>query len=169
MHHRLSRYIFSSLIFFAACGPLRAQTTAPKLYNPSANALTDIATAVKQARAAKKYVLLMAGGNWCVWCLEFNRFMLSDPQVDSLLSADYVLYHLNYSQENQNGAILAKYGFPQRFGFPVFIVLDENGNRLHTQNSSYLEQGKSYNKRKVVEFLASWNRSALDPGSYIKH
>ena len=35
--------------------------------------------------------------------------------------------------------ILAKYGYPQRFGFPVFIVLDGNGNRIHTQNSAYLE------------------------------
>ena len=29
---------------------------------------------------------------------------------------------------------------------------DENGNRIHTQNSVYLEEGKGYNKDKIAEF-----------------
>lgn len=147
---------------------LPAQSVQAKLYNPVANAETEIAGMIRKAKAEKKNVLIQAGGNWCVWCLEFNRFCHTDPQIDSVLAADFIVYHLNYSPENKNLSLLAKYGYPQRFGFPVFLVLDENGNRIHTQNSSYLEQGKSYNKRKVMEFLSSWNRTALDPASYRK-
>jgi thioredoxin-related protein len=143
-----------------------AQTSAAKLYNPSANASQEIADAVKKAKASKKHVLIQAGGNWCGWCLEFNRFTTTDTEIDSLIKTNYIIYHLNYSPENPNKAVFAKYGYPQRFGFPVFLILDENGNRIHTQNSSYLEQGRSYNKKKVIEFLKHWNKEAVDPRVY---
>lgn len=137
-----------------------------KLYDPSANAESDIAAAVKKAKAENKHVLVQIGGNWCKWCIEFNRFSKADPQIDSLLKANYVIYHLNYSKENRNEKKLAEYGFPQRFGYPVFIVLDGNGNKIHTQNSSYLEEKESYSKTKVMEFLKQWNRAALSPQNY---
>lgn len=154
------------LLFFAFNLVTAKAQSAVALYHPAANAQADIAEAVKQAKAQHKQILIQAGGNWCSWCIEFNRFCHADLQIDSILRADYVVYHLNYSPENKNLPILAKYSYPQRFGFPVFLVLDENGNRLHTQNSSYLEQGKSYNKNKVIEFFINWNRKALDPSVY---
>jgi len=48
---------------------------------------------------------------------------------------------------------LSGLGYPQRFGFPVFVVLDDKGNRLHTHNSDYPEEGKYHSKEKVLEFL----------------
>ena len=143
-----------------------AQTSAPKIYSPHANAQSDIAEAIKRAKAEKKNILIQAGGNWCGWCIEFNRFSHADRQIDSLLKADFIVYHLNYSPEQKNLTVLARYKFPQRFGFPVFLLLDEQGNLLHTQNSAYLEQGKSYNKGKVLEFLTHWNRVALSSATY---
>ena len=56
--------------------------------------------------------------------------------------------------------MFAKYGYAQRFGFPVFIILDGKGGRVHTQNSAYLEDGKkSYDPEKVLDFLEQWSRS----------
>ena len=43
------------------------------------------------------------------------------------MNANYVVYHLNYSKENYNAKLLTKYNFPQRFGFPVFLILDGEG------------------------------------------
>jgi len=137
-----------------------------KLYNPNANAEADIKAAVNKAKQSGKYVLIQAGGNWCSWCLRFNKFVTEDLQLDSAVKANYVVYHLNYSPENKNKAVFEKYGFAQRFGFPVFIILDANGSRIHTQNSSYLEEGKSYNKKKVLEFFNDWGPAALNPGNY---
>lgn len=143
-----------------------AQTTETKIYDINANAENDIAAAVKKAKAENKNVLLQAGGNWCSWCIEFNKFTHADSSIDSLINKNFVVYHLNYSKENLNKAVFAKYGYPQRFGFPVFIILDENGNRIHTQNSEYLEQGRSYNKQKVFEFLLQWTPAAMDASLY---
>ena len=142
-------------------------TQEKKLYDPAANAVTDIEAAVKRASAENKFVLIQGGGNWCGWCIEFARFCKADKQIDSIINNNFVWYHLNWSKENENKAIFAKYGFAQRFGFPVFIVLNEKGERIHTQNSEYLEDGKkSYSKKKVMSFLKMWSPQALDPKTY---
>ncbi|MFM6926048.1 MAG: thioredoxin family protein [Ferruginibacter sp.] len=147
----------------------QAQTEGNKLYHPDADATKDIAEAVKKAKAEHKYVLLQGGGNWCSWCIEFARFAKADPKIDSVIKAGFVWYHLNYSKENENKAVFAKYGYAQRFGFPVFIILNEKGERIHTQNSEYLEDGKkSYDQRKVQSFLEMWSPRALNPEMYGK-
>ena len=157
---------FLPIVFLLIIKNSQAQTNDTKIYDPFANAENDIAAAIKKAKAENKHVLLQAGGNWCSWCIEFNKFAHANGSIDSLLNKCFVVYHLNYSEENENKAIFAKYGYPQRFGFPVFIILDMNGNRIHTQNSEYLEQGSSYNKQKVFEFLLQWVPQALDASLY---
>jgi hypothetical protein len=47
-------------------------------------------------------------------------------------------------------------------------VLDGKGTRLHTQNSEYLEEGKGYNKDKILDFFKGWSPIALNPKSYTK-
>ncbi len=138
-----------------------------KLYKPDENANAAILSVVKEAKASGKHVLVEIGGNWCIWCARFNEFVSNDKSLDSLVSSNYIVYHLNYSKENKNADLLAKYGFPQRFGFPVFLVLNENGDLVHTQNSWYLEDGKkSYDKEKVTAFFTDWSINALDPKQY---
>ena len=148
-----------SIIFFTATYIL-AQTEAVTIYNPNANAREDIAAAVKQAKAENKQVLLQIGGNWCPWCVKLEGFMAEDAQVDSLLKADYVRVMVNYSKENKNEEAMKMLGNPQRFGFPVLIILGQDGMRLHTQDSWYLEKEKYYDKEKVMHFLEMWNVAA---------
>lgn len=137
------------------------------LYKPTENAEQKIAEAAKEAKQQGKQVLIQIGGNWCIWCARFNDFTTSDPSIDSLIKANYIVYHLNYSDENKNLKLLAKYGYPQRFGFPVFLVLDGNGKLLHTQNSGYLEDGKkSYKKEVVIGFFKDWMPAAFNPKQY---
>lgn len=52
-------------------------------------------------------------------------------------------------------------GNPARFGFPVFVILNEKGEPIHIQNSAYLEEGKGYSEQKVVEFLNAWTPNAV--------
>ncbi len=138
-----------------------------KLYKPEENAKQEIAKAVKDARAQGKFVFIQIGGNWCIWCARFNDFITNDKKIDSIIKSAFVVYHMNYSKENYNAALLAKYGYPQRFGFPVFLVLNSEGKLIHTENSWYLEDGKkSYDRDKVIEFFSDWSPKALDPKQY---
>ncbi|RYY38814.1 MAG: DUF255 domain-containing protein [Chitinophagaceae bacterium] len=137
-----------------------------RLYHPSANARKDLAAARAQAKAQKKHVLIQVGGNWCVWCYRFNAFTSADTTIRALLRDNYVVYHLNYSKENKNLDLLAELGYPQRFGFPVLLVLDADGKRLHTQDSGQLEKGNGYDREKVISFLRGWSPAAFDPVFY---
>lgn len=137
-----------------------------KLYNPAADARKDLAAAVAKAAKEGKHVLIQVGGNWCVWCYRFHDFVAKDTALARIENEGFVVYHLNYSKENKNLDVLKSFGFPQRFGFPVFVVLDGNGNRLHTQDSSLLEEGKGYNKEKVKSFFQAWSPTALDEKKY---
>ncbi len=136
------------------------------LYKPMENASEQISMAVKEAKKSGKHVLIQIGGNWCVWCARFNDFVTNDTSLDSIVNSNYVVYHLNYSKENYNADILKKYSFPQRFGFPVFLILNEKGDLIHTQTSWYLESGKGYDKEKVTAFFTDWGMKAFDESKY---
>jgi thioredoxin-related protein len=159
----MNKIFFFFLVLFTS----NAFAQDSRLYHPEADAAKDIAAAVKKAAAEKKYVLLQAGGNWCSWCIEFERFARATPRIDSVMKAGFVCYHLNWSKENENKKIFKQYGYAQRFGFPVFIILNAKGERIHTQNSEYLEDGKKgYNPAKVQAFLEMWSPRALNPAMY---
>jgi hypothetical protein len=82
------------------------------------------------------------------------------------MKADYVFTLLSTSKEKKNLDILAELGYPQRFGYPVMVILDQDGNRIHTQNSVFLEKDKSYDEKVVARFLKHWSPAALDSKNY---
>lgn len=137
------------------------------IYNPAANAEADLEKVLRQAAREHKHVLLQVGGNWCIWCKRLYRFVHDDADLDTLLRKNYVVYHLNYSKENRNLPLLQKLEYPQRFGFPVLVILDAKGRRLHTQNTALLESADSYDKEKLQDMLKQWSPAALDPAHYV--
>lgn len=162
---KITLLVFLCAFIFTA----RAQdVNAFNIYNPKENAAAAIQKAVLKAANEKKHVLVQVGGNWCSWCARFYKLTKEDSQIDSLLKSSFIVYHLNYSKENKNLPTLAKYSFPQRFGFPVFLILDGKGKLIHTQNSAYLEEGKGYSKEKIMDFLNSWTKASLEPERYKK-
>ena len=162
----MKKNILLLIILFSAFYGFSQDLTKFKLYKPDDNAKEKISSAIKEAKESGKHVLVQIGGNWCIWCARFNDFITSDKSIDSIVRNNYIVYHLNYSKENKNSDILSQYNFPQRFGFPVFLVLNEKGDLIHTQTSWYLESGKSYDKEKVTAFLNDWSKKALDPSQY---
>ena len=62
---------------------------------------------------------------------------------------------------------MKRLGSPQRFGFPVFVVLDQAGNVLHIQDSSFLEEDKGYSKEKTLRFFKAWAPQAVDPSNNV--
>ena len=138
------------------------------IYHPELNAAEQIKSATIKATAENKHVLLMIGGNWCRWCKMFNKFVVTDFQLDSAMNKNFAVEHINYSKENKNAETLKKLHFPERFGFPVFVILSSSGELIHTQNSAYLEKGEGYDKETVMEFFNQWRKDALDEKNYTK-
>ena len=137
-----------------------------KLYDPTADAKSDIAKVVEIANKEGKHVFLQLGGNWCGWCKLFDKKVTTNDTLKIAMEKNYIVYHVNYSKENYNKEVFASLGYPQRFGFPVFVILDGKGNRLHTQNSEYLEEGKGHSTKKTLQFLKHWSPKAIDSEQY---
>lgn len=138
-----------------------------KIYNPKANVEEELSKAIVIAKKQNKNILLQIGGNWCPWCIKLHNFMKNDQEIDFLLNANYVVLKVNYSKGDKNKKFFEKLEFPQRFGFPVLVILNKNGKRIHTQNSAYLEKDKSYDRKKIIEFLKNWSVKALLPETYL--
>ena len=137
-----------------------------EIYNSNADAQKEVADAIQKASAEGKHVFLQIGGNWCPWCVKFHRFVDEDSEIKTLVRKSFEVVKVNYDQKNKNEKLLAKLGFPQRFGFPVFVILDGQGNRIHTQNSAFLEKGESYDRDRVIRFFKNWSPAALNPDNY---
>jgi len=129
----------------------------PKPYNDKENAEEKIKDLVEQAKKENKNIMIQAGGNWCIWCLRFNQYVQSTPELKEIVDQNYLYYHLNYSPENKNEKVFAQYDNPgAKFGYPVFIVLNQNGKMIHTQDSAVLEEGKGYSLEKTKSFFLKY-------------
>jgi thioredoxin-related protein len=166
----MKNFYFSVITLLIISSVGLAQTTesthTKKVYDPSDNAEVAIDKAVNQAAQEGKHVLLQIGGNWCRWCLAFDQKVSTIDTLKNEIEANYVVYHVNHSKENWNWEVLKTLDYPQRFGFPVFVILDGKGNRLHTQNSEYLEEGKGHSTNKILQFLKHWSPTAIDAKNY---
>jgi thioredoxin-related protein len=164
---RISLLVVTVMIFIHGVSSQSSDTSKQKnLYDPTDDAKVEIQKAVKKAESEGKHVFLQIGGNWCGWCRLFDEKVNSDDALREFMENNYIVYHVNYSLENRNEDVLSSFGFPQRFGFPVFVILDSKGNRLHTQNSAYLEEGKGHSSSKIFEFLKHWSPAGVDPKQY---
>lgn len=145
-----------------------AQEALRRVYDESIDPVTQIEQGVAEARARGKHVLCQVGGNWCPWCLMFAHFAEKDTAVHKAIDDSYVYLHVNYNPRRtagddaarQGAALMQRLDNPARFGFPVFVVLDGEGRVLHTQDSSFLEEGRGYNTQKVLRFLKNWTPAA---------
>lgn len=139
--------------------------TAPKkVYNEQINPLEQIDQALLQAREQGKFVICQVGGNWCPWCLRFADFITSDSTINAIIEQNFVYIHANYHPRKAGEvgqALMKRLNNAGRFGFPVLVVLDEEGNFIHIQDSALLEEGQSYNKEKVLRFFQNWTPKAV--------
>jgi len=158
------KYLFACL--FIAGATSFASDGGKKIYDPGADARAQLSEATVRASAKNQHVLIIVGGNWCSWCMKLDRLLKTDPNLSAYVAENFQLVHVNYSPENQNKEVLQDLQFPQRFGFPVLLVLDGKGQRLHTQNSGYLEEGDGHSSDKVMAFLKKWSAAALKAETY---
>ncbi|HPS61614.1 MAG TPA: thioredoxin family protein [Bacteroidales bacterium] len=168
----LVKPLISLVIWFIAFGsfsPVSAQDPL-KPYRDDQNIRAEVNKAVAVAGREHRHVLIQFGGNWCPWCLRFHQLTRTVPTIDSLLKADYVYMLANVPQDKKKRdySLFAEYGYPNRFGYPVFVILNGEGKVLHIQDSGVLEhcRDKGYDTARVVNFLKMWNPKAVDPATY---
>ena len=145
----------SSLVGLAAAQPKKDIG-----YDPSANAFDQRGAAVAEAADSNKLVLLISGGDWCIWCHYLAAFLEREPALDAALHDVFVVQKVYVGDQNMNKAFFAK--LPAAAGAPHFWVLSPHGELLASQDTLPLEDGdKSYDRTKFSAFIEQWReRSA---------
>ena len=150
-------------------GSKRPEVEQKKVYNEDINPIEQIDQAVVRAKSAGKFVICQVGGNWCPWCLRFADFITNDTTISKVIDDNFVYIHVNYNPRRSEGEektqlakqMLKRLNNPERFGFPVFVVLNEEGKVIHIQDSSFLEEGQIYSQEKVLRFFKNWTPQAV--------
>jgi thioredoxin-related protein len=142
----------SCLMLLAAATPQKKDR--PPLYDPAADSFADLEKAIAEAQESGQRILLTVGGNWCGWCYALNDYIKANEDVHALLEESFVSMKVNMDQENDNEEFLSQY--PDINGYPHLFVLDSDGTFLHSQSTGPLEEGRSYDKAKLMGFLKEW-------------
>ncbi len=166
----MGKTICISLLSVFLALTMNAQTALKKVYNEDINPIEQIDQAITKAKSEGKFVICQVGGNWCPWCLRFADFITNDSTISKVIEENFVYIHVNYNPRKSEGeekeklakAMLKRLNNPARFGFPVFVVLDEDGKVIHIQDSSFLEEGQGYNQEKVLRFFKNWTPKAVN-------
>ena len=157
--------ILSIVLIALAAVTADAQSNLKKVYDETADPMVQISKAVQNAGKDGRFVICQVGGNWCRWCLMFAEFITGDEEISTLIDKNFEYIHVNYNPRKPKDEtavkMLERLGNPERFGFPVLVVLDSKGNVIHTQDSSFLEEGNGYNKDKVMRFFSNWTPEAV--------
>src|SRR6266498_2173959 len=152
------RRILRGLAGAIAVASLRATGAAaadlPQRFDPARDPARDLDAALDRARATGRRVLVDVGGEWCTWCHILDRFFNGNAELKRLRENWYVLLKINWSPENTNAALLKRW--PKISGYPHFFVLDSDGRLLHSQDTSALESGNTYDPAAMRAFLVRW-------------
>jgi thioredoxin-related protein len=125
----LARTVAVVILAFAPVFSLRAAADA-NLWQ------TNYKQALAQAAKENKQVLLdFTGSDWCPYCIQMDREVLSKSQFENFASKNLVLVKLDYprrkklppSEMQQNDQLQQQYSIE---GYPTYVLLDSRGKEV---------------------------------------
>lgn len=132
-----------------------------KVYDETIDPMLQIDNALAEAKQSEKFVICQVGGNWCPWCLRFADFIKTNTVLAKVVADNFVYIHVNFPRKGAQKELMTRLGNPGRFGYPVMVVLNADGSIIHTQDSSFLEDGQGYDLKKVLRFFQCWTPAAV--------
>ena len=129
--------------------------TLPHPYDEQADPAQDIVTALKQAQADDKLVLLDFGANWCPDCLVLSKHF-ENAQVKPFLDEHFVVVKIDVGQWDRNLDVAEKYGNPIKQGIPAVVVLDANGKQIASTANGALASASSTQPQDILAYLKQW-------------
>lgn len=127
-----------------------------KVYDETADARQQIATALAKAKKENQRVLIQWGANWCGWCKWLAATMKSDGDVSHELLYEYQVVHVDVGQFDKHMDVAKELGAEFK-AIPYLTVLGADGKAIVQQNTEPFEtkvDGKNgHDAKKLLAFL----------------
>ena len=98
--------------------------------------LTDYKKAQQEAKANDKLLLInFTGSDWCGYCIQLDRVILSKPQFKDYASKNLVLMEVDFPRRKMQSAEIKRQNEElaehyQIEGFPTIVVLSGDGRKV---------------------------------------
>jgi len=155
-----TRYILLSILILftgivsAVPSVVTEQPVYSQVYDPQRNAFDDGRAALELAKKTNRRVMIEIGGDWCVYCHIFDRFIKSDKEVAERFFDTFVLLKVNYSDENPNKEFLSN--FKGIDGYPYIFITESSGKVIYANDMREMTEKGKPNKAKMFSFLKRW-------------
>ena len=104
---------------------------------------TDYKKAQDEARASRKLVLInFTGSDWCGYCIQLDRAILSQPQFKDYANRNLILVEIDFPRQKPQSVEIRKQNqeLAERYqveGFPTLVVLNGEGKTLWRYDGFY--------------------------------
>ena len=138
-----------ALVLFAQA----AVATTQWPYDEKADAGADLKSALAQAQADHKNVLLVFGANWCGDCRELDKAMhgTSRPLIDG----KFEVVKIDVGNFDKNLDIAQRYGDPIRKGIPAVVELSADDQVIYSTRGGELADARKMGDQGIYDFLAA--------------
>ncbi len=98
--------------------------------------ITDFKKAQEEAKANHKLILIdFNGSDWCGYCIQLDRAILSKPEFKDYASKNLVLLEVDFPRRKQQSSEVKKQNMElaERYqieGFPTLVMLDGDGKTV---------------------------------------
>ncbi|WP_444995487.1 thioredoxin family protein [Aliikangiella sp. IMCC44359] len=131
-----------------------------KSYDPARDPFKDLAMAMSEAKKNNKYILIVAGGEWCTWCHVLEAYLKKEKKINQELLDIFEVMKLNFSKENKNKKFFST--LPDAPAYPHFFILDNSGKVLLSKNTTPLEKGNTYSNNKFRILINHFKKKRLE-------
>lgn len=112
--------------------------------------------ALAKSKVTKKRILIEFGGDWCIWSHRMNRIVES-RKFKSFIDDNFIFLRCTINAYGENSYPSDK-DLPDIRSIPHFILLDENGNVIGSQDTPGFEFLWFYKKWALYNFFKEWSK-----------
>lgn len=141
-------------VFPAMASVLEKQPEYSRVYDPARNPFDDGRAALDLASKTNRRVMIEVGGNWCVFCEIFDRYLRENEDVAKAFFSTFVLLRVNVSDENNNREFLSN--FTRVDGYPYIFITENNGKVVYANDMREMTIKGRPDREKMLNFLKRW-------------
>lgn len=126
-------------------------------YDPARDPETDFGAAQAAAKRKQQRVLVIVGGDWCVWCFLLDRHFAMDAEATQAFYGSFEVLRVYYNDDNKNQRFLAR--FPEFNLFPHFFVVENDGRVVASVTADVFIGEAKYQTALIRRFAEEWTPS----------